>query len=89
MGPQTTSDLDRFTDNELCQMHLDAGKRALTHFENVERLIACMARMDFHDPEYDRIGQTMRACHEVGIEAHELQLHIGAVIRARRANANA
>ena len=87
MSPYT--DLDRFTADELCQMHLDAGRRALIHFENVERLIACMARMDLGDPEYPKTERTMRTCHEVGVEAHELMQKIGAALRAREASADA
>ena len=89
MGPSAVTDLDRFTDNELCQMHLDAGKRALQHFTNMERLIGFMSRMDRNDPEYASIGRTVQVCHECGVEAHELQQEIGAVLRARRANADA
>lgn len=87
MGPQT--DLDRFTADELCQMHADAGRRAVQHFTNMERLIGFMSRMDANDPEYTSIGRTVQLCHEAGVEAHELYLHIAAVANARRANADA
>ena len=89
MGPSAVTDLDRFTDNELCQMHIDAGKRALAHYKRVENLVGFMSRMDVNDPDYAGVASTMDTCMWAGNEAHELQQEIGNVLRARRANADA
>ena len=87
MGPY--SDLDRFTDNELCQMHLDTYRRGLEHFENADRILAIMAGLPYPSPEYADAKANLAVAMSAGTEAHELLRHIGEVSRARRANADA
>lgn len=89
MGPSAFTDLDRFTDNELCQMHLDTYRRGLKHFENADRLLSIMAGLHYPSAEYTLVKNEMHVAMAAGTEAHDLVRHIGAMIRARRANANA
>lgn len=89
MGPQTVSDLDRFTDNELCQMHLDTYRRGLEHFEEADRLLGVMTGLPYPSAEYAEAKAQMSVAMAAGTEAHELLRHIGAVSRARRASTNA
>ena len=88
MGPTAMTDLDRFTDNELCQMHLDTYRRGIEHFENADRILGIMAGLPYPSPEYAEAKANLAIAHEAGTEAHELLRHIGAVLSARRANAD-
>lgn len=89
MEPRTVTDLDRFTDNELCQLHLDTYRLGVEHFENADRILSIMAGLPYPSAEYAEARANLRVAHEAGTEAHELLREIGSVIRARRANADA
>lgn len=89
MGPSAVTDLDRFTDSELCQMHLDTYRRGLEHFETADRLLSVMMGLNYPSAEYATVKAEMHVAAAAGTEAHELMKHIGAVLEARRSDANA
>ena len=77
-------DLDRFTETELAQLHMDTYRRALGHFKQAELHLGVMTGLPHLSAEYDAARAMMRAARSAGTEAHELLRAIGRQLDAIR-----
>lgn len=78
-------DLNRFTYDQLADLHLATYRAALAAFERAELLYGQMAGMNTRSPEYTRAKLDAKAALTAGTDAHETTRAIGRELDKRRA----
>ena len=78
------SDLDRFSAEELNELHLATYRRSLACYERASEIIHRMVAMPVTSGEYEQAEADARLAMAAGEEAHEQLREISRAIDARR-----